>query len=105
MIITPLLQLAAERNASDLFLSVDAPISIKIDGVSMPINEQKLDAESTKRIAYEMMTPDQIAEFEREMEMNFSFRVPEVGNFRVNVFRQRGSRHRHPLRARQGVRS
>ena len=91
MIITPLLQLAAEKQASDLFLSVGAPISIKIDGVTMPVNEQKLDADATKRIAYEMMTPAQITEFEAHKEMNFSFRVPQVGNFRVNIFRQRGS--------------
>jgi len=91
MIITPLLQLAAEKQASDLFLSVGAPISIKIDGVTMPVNAQKLDEETTKRIAYEMMTPAQISKFEQHMEMNFSFRVPQVGNFRVNVFRQRGS--------------
>lgn len=91
MIITPLLQLAAEKQASDLFISVGAPISIKIDGVTMPVNAQKMDAATTKTIAYEMMTPDQIATFEKHMEMNFSFRVPQVGNFRVNVFRQRGS--------------
>jgi len=91
MIITPLLQLAAEKQASDLFLSVGAPISIKIDGVTMPVNAQKLDGDATKRIAYEMMTPTQINEFETHKEMNFSFRVPQVGNFRVNVFRQRGS--------------
>jgi len=90
MIITPLLKLAVERQASDLLFSVDAPINIKIDGVSKPINDQKLDSESAQRIAYEMMTPDQIAQFEREMEMNFSFRVPEIGSFRVNIFRQRG---------------
>ncbi len=90
MIITPLLKLAVERNASDLLFSVDAPITIKIDGVSKPINDQRLDAESARRIAYEMMTPDQIAQFERELEMNFSFRVPDVGSFRVNVFRQKG---------------
>lgn len=91
MIITPLLQLAAEKQASDLFISVGAPISIKIDGVTMPVNAQKMDAATTKTIAYEMMTPDQIVTFEKHMEMNFSFRVPQVGNFRVNVFRQRGS--------------
>lgn len=91
MIITPLLQLAAEKQASDLFISVGAPISIKIDGVTMPVNAQKMDPDATKQIAYEMMTPAQIATFEAHMEMNFSFRVPQVGNFRVNVFRQRGS--------------
>ncbi len=91
MIVTPLLQLAADKQASDLFFSVHAPIQIKINGVVMPVNAQLLTAENVKQIAYEMMTPDQIADFEMHMEMNFSFRVPEIGNFRVNVFRQRGS--------------
>jgi twitching motility protein PilU len=91
MIITPLLQLAADRKASDLFFSVGAPINIKIDGVVMPVNSQKLDEETVKRIVYEMMTEQQINEFELNMEMNFSFRVASIGNFRVNVFRQRSS--------------
>ncbi|MDP2142641.1 MAG: PilT/PilU family type 4a pilus ATPase [Gallionella sp.] len=89
MIITPLLQLAAEKKASDLFFSVGAPVNIKIDGIAMPVNSQLLDAEVIKRIAYEMMTPKQIAEFEAKMEMNFSFRHDGIGNFRVNIFRQR----------------
>jgi twitching motility protein PilU len=91
MIITPLLQLAASKNASDLFFSVGAPVNIKIDGVAMPVNAQNLDADVVKRIAYEMMNPKQIAEFESEMEVNFSFRADAIGNFRVNVFRQRGN--------------
>jgi len=90
MIVTPLLQLAADKLASDLFFSVGAPINIKIDGVVMPVNAQVLDAAATKRIAYEIMTPERIASFETNMEMNFSYRVPEIGNFRVNIFRQRG---------------
>jgi len=90
MIITPLLQLAADKKASDLFFSADAPINIKIDGVAMPINAQILDAATVKRIAYEMMTEPQILAFELHMEMNFSFRVSGIGNFRINIFRQRG---------------
>ncbi len=90
MIVTPLLQLAADKLASDLFFSVGAPINIKIDGVVMPVNAQELDAATIKRIAYEMMTPERIDSFEAHMEMNFSYRVPEIGNFRVNIFRQRG---------------
>ncbi len=90
MIITPLLQLAADKLASDLFFSVGAPINIKIDGVAMPVNAQLLDAATVKRIAYEIMTPEQTASFEEHMEMNFSFRSNGIGNFRVNIFRQRG---------------
>lgn len=90
MIITPLLQLAASKSASDLFFSVGAPVHIKIDGITMPVNAQLLEAEVVKQIAYEMMSPQQIADFESYMEMNFAFRAQGVGNFRVNVFRQRG---------------
>jgi len=91
MIVTPLLQLAADKLASDLFFSVGAPINIKINGVVMPVNQQILTADQVKQIAYEMMTPAQIADFETHMEMNFSYRMPPIGNFRVNIFRQRGS--------------
>ncbi len=90
MIIMPLLQLAADKHASDLFFSVGAPVNIKIDGIAMPINAQLLDAEIIKSIAYELMTPKRIAEFESTMEMNFSFKAEGVGNFRLNIFRQRG---------------
>ena len=91
MIITPLLQLAVDKEASDLFFSVGAPINIKINNVLMPVNAQKLDGESVRRIAYELMTPEQAATFEDTMEMNFSYRVPAIGNYRVNIFRQRGN--------------
>ncbi|MCR4304352.1 MAG: PilT/PilU family type 4a pilus ATPase [Gallionella sp.] len=91
MIITPLLKLATEKQASDLFFSVGAPVNIKIEGVVMPVNAQKLDGEMIKRIAYELMGPTRTSRFETDMEMNFSLRVEETGNFRINVFRQRGS--------------
>jgi twitching motility protein PilU len=91
MIVTPLLQMAVEREASDIFFSVGTPVNIKIQGVVMPVNAQKLDPELVKRIAYELMGPKRIAEFESDMEMNFSMRAQDIGNFRVNVFKQRGS--------------
>jgi twitching motility protein PilU len=90
MIITPLLQLAASKQASDLFFSVGAPVNIKIEGITMPVNAQILDGDVVKRIAYEMMSQKQIAEFESVMELNFSFQAPGIGTFRINVFRQRG---------------
>jgi twitching motility protein PilU len=91
MIVTPLLQMAAEKQASDLFFSAGAPVNIKIEGVVMPVNDQVMDSDLLKRITYELMGPTRSAEFEAKMEMNFSLRVKNTGNFRVNVFRQRGS--------------
>jgi twitching motility protein PilU len=90
MIVSPLLKLASDRKASDLFFSVGAPVNIKIDGITVPVNAQIMNAETIKRIAYELMSSRQIIEFEASMEMNFSYRVEGLGSFRVNVFRQRG---------------
>ncbi len=91
MIIAPLLQLATDKQASDLFFTAGAPVNIKIDGVVMPVNAQILDVDFVKRIAYELMSPQRISQFEANMEMNFSLRVDKLGSFRVNIFRQRGS--------------
>ena len=90
MIVTPLLKLAADRQASDLFFSVGAPVNVKIDGIAAPVNSQILSAEIIKRIAYELMNSRQIIEFESNLEMNFSYREEGLGNFRINIFRQRG---------------
>jgi twitching motility protein PilU len=44
-----------------------------------------------RRIAYELMSKEQAREFENEMEMNLSHLDRAVGNFRINIFRQRGT--------------
>jgi twitching motility protein PilU len=81
----------AEKQASDLFISCGAPINIKINGVVSAISTQPMDVETVRRIAYELMTKDQAREFENEMEMNLSYLDRSVGNFRINIFRQRGT--------------
>ena len=91
MFVTPLLKLMADRQASDLFFTAGAPIQIKINGTVMPVNNQVLDAGQVRSITYEMMTEAQIREFESTCEMNFARSDPSLGNFRVNVFRQRNS--------------
>ena len=91
MFLTPLFKLMAEKQASDLFISAGAPVSIKILGIIMPVNQQIIDPETSRKIAYEVMSDKQIKEFEETMEMNFAQVVPDIGRFRVNVFRQRGN--------------
>ena len=59
MFIEKLLQLMAEKKASDIFISAGSPISIKIMGTIMPVNPQNMDAETTKKIMFEMLTPGQ----------------------------------------------
>ena len=91
MILDKLFQLMAEKQASDIFISAGAPIHIKIQGNTIPVNQQIMLPDMIEKIAYELMSPDQIKTFEANWEMNLSFGVPNVGNFRVNIFRQRGS--------------
>ena len=57
----------------------------------MPVNQQIMDSAMIEKIAFELMSPDQLKTFEATMEMNLSFGVPSIGNFRINIFRQRAS--------------
>jgi twitching motility protein PilU len=91
MILDKLFQLMSEKQASDLFISSGTPIHIKIQGNTMPVNQQVMTPDMIEKIALELMSAEQARIFEREMEMNLSFGVPMVGNFRVNIFRQRNS--------------
>ncbi len=84
-----LFQLMAEKNASDIFLSVGAPINIKINGVSMPVNQTIMTAETVKQLLYEILTEKQIREYEDEMELNTGYTFEGVGSFRISAFRQK----------------
>ncbi|MEO5700736.1 MAG: PilT/PilU family type 4a pilus ATPase [Casimicrobiaceae bacterium] len=91
MYLDRLFKLMAEKEASDIFISCGAPINIKINGVLSPVSTQSMDADTVRRIAYELMSKDQQREFENEFEMNLSYIDRAVGNFRINIFRQRGT--------------
>src|SRR5688572_22422142 len=91
MFVTPLFKLMSDKQASDMFFTVGWPIQIKINGQVMPINSQVLDAEQCKKICYELMTEAQVKEFETVQEMNFAQSAGDLGNFRVNIFRQKST--------------
>ena len=91
MIFEKLFHLMAEKKASDIFVSAGAPIHIKIQGSTIPINQQIMDPATIQKMAYEMLKPEQILSFEEEKEINLSFGIRDVGNFRVNMFWQRGT--------------
>ena len=91
MMFDKLFQLMADKAASDLFVSAGAPIHIKIQGHTMPINQQVMEPSMIKRMIYEMMSAEQIERFEHDKELNLSFGRRDLGNFRVNVFWQRNS--------------
>jgi twitching motility protein PilU len=86
-----LFQLMAEKNASDIFLSVGAPINIKINGVAMPINQQIMDANTVRGLLHEMIDDKQKKEYEGTLELNTAYTLQGVGTFRISAFRQKGS--------------
>ncbi len=90
MDLTQLFKFMADKQASDMYISAGAPVLMKIEGEALPLNNQVLDAETVKKIAYSLMTPEEIKTFEAEHEMNFGFLVENTGKFRINVFHQRG---------------
>ncbi|RXZ42536.1 PilT/PilU family type 4a pilus ATPase [Crenobacter cavernae] len=91
MLMLPFFKLMAEKQASDLFFTRDAPVQIKIDGQVLPVNEKPLSAELVERLALSLMSEEETARFEAEWEMNFGRPVDGLGNFRVNIFRQKGA--------------
>lgn len=88
--ITPTLKFMVEKKGSDLFFSTGTPVHMDIEGETLPINQQLMSAEVVKKIAYSLMTPMQIAAFEKNLEGNFAIHLQNIGRFRVNVFMQRG---------------
>ena len=86
-----LFELMAERHASDVFISAGAPINIKINGVTKPINQQLVMPESVRALMTEIMTERQLAEFDTQQELNFSCPLADIGSFRVSAFVQRSS--------------
>ena len=88
--ITPVLKYMTEKGGSDLFFSTGAAIHMDIEGETMPVNAQKMTPGMIKEIAYAIMSPAQITEFEKELECNFAIGRKDIGRFRINVFKQRG---------------
>jgi twitching motility protein PilU len=89
--INQLLQGMAQMQASDLFFTAGARVSIKIEGLVRPVSSPELTPEDVRGLAYSLMTPEQIKRYEASWEMNFGYSLQGVGRFRVNVFRQRGA--------------
>ena len=86
-----LFQVMADKNASDIFLSVGSPINIKINGVAVPVNQTIMTADTVRQLLNEVLTERQIKEYDDEMELNTAYNLEGVGTFRISAFRQKGS--------------
>ena len=88
MDITELLAFSVENNASDLHLSTGTPPLIRVDGDVRKLNIPAFDAKDVNALVYDIMNDRQRKEYEENMEVDFSFEVPNLARFRVNAFNQ-----------------
>lgn len=85
-----LLKAFVAQKGSDLFITVQAPVSIKVNGELKPLTKEALTPEMTRQLVYGLMNAQQKAEFDEHHECNFAYTLPETARFRVNAFIQRG---------------
>ncbi len=86
---TDYLKLMVAKDASDLYLTVGAPPSMRIQGRLVPVDKSPIPPGGTQMIAYKIMSKDQAAAFEENPEMNLAISEGKTGRFRVNIFKQR----------------
>ena len=85
------LRLMAEKSASDVYLSANTPILIKIHGQIIQLSDQLLSALQTRQLLAELLTPQQMEELDDTGELNVGIGLARVGSFRLSAFKQRGS--------------
>jgi twitching motility protein PilU len=86
-----LLRMLVQKEGSDLFITVGASPSMKIDGKMTSLSNQTLSPAHTQTLVRSIMNDKQLGEFESHQEVNFAISLPGVSRFRVNAFTQRGS--------------
>jgi twitching motility protein PilT len=89
--IQELLQIAVEKDASDLHITTHVPPRLRIHGTLISLDHPPLSPAETKNLIYALLTDRQKKMFEEKMELDFSFGVQDLGRFRGNVFMQKGS--------------
>ncbi len=85
---------AVEKKASDIFIIAGRPLSYKIMGEIVSVNDTPLTAEDTYVIIYDIFKAakkNSINELYNEGDVDFSFSLPKLGRFRVSAYMQRNS--------------
>ena len=85
------LRLMAEKTASDIYMSANTPILIKINGQIMQLSDQLLSPSQIRQLLAEILSPQQLEELDDSGELNVGVAIGGVGSFRLSGFRQRGS--------------
>ena len=86
-----LLREAVSCGASDILITAGQPVMVTIGGILRPLpGRAALGADDTRRLAEGFLTPELAQRFVQELELDTRYSLAGVGNFRVNLFMQRG---------------
>ena len=85
------LRLMAEKHASDVYLSANMPILIKIHGQVLQLSDQVLTPQQPRQLLAELLTSQQMEELDDTGELNLAVGVDKIGSFRLSAFKQRGT--------------
>lgn len=88
--IQQLFKLMVENNASDLHLTAGTSPGIRVHGEIIRVKTPPLTGEDTKRLIYQILSEEQKNEFEKKLELDFSFGIKGLARFRANVFNSKG---------------
>ena len=94
MEIIELLNITAEKNATDLHITAGSPPIIRVFGDLIPVNQHRLAPEDTKEMVISVLSDKQKRLFESDRSIDFAYDAEQegkkVGRFRVNAFYQKG---------------
>ncbi len=91
MNILELAEIAVNRGASDIHLTVGIPPALRINGELILMGDERLTPEDTKALVYNTLSDPVLKILEEKGEVDTSFSNPGIGRYRINVFKQRGS--------------
>jgi twitching motility protein PilT len=82
---------ALDKGASDLHLTVGIPPSMRVHGQIVNTKHPPLAPADTRELIYGILTDAQRKRLEENLELDFSYTLPKVSRFRVNIYFQRGA--------------
>ncbi len=89
MDITQLLAFVMQNNASDLHLSASNPPIVRVYGSLKRLKAEPLTSDNIRNMLYSVMTDEQRADYEKNLELDFAISFGEKARFRVNAFTNR----------------
>jgi len=87
--LTQLLAFTMQNKASDLHLSATNPPMIRVDGRLKRVKADPLSSDNVREMLYSVMSEDQRAVYENELEIDFAISFGEKARFRVNAYNTR----------------